>query len=69
MESTKPPIESMSAHDLIREWNAELGLLHGMEDANPVWEWSPVQLRLERLHALAHELRHKKATERAKWQP
>jgi len=28
-----------------------------------------VQLRLERLHALAHELRRKKGLERAKWQP
>jgi hypothetical protein len=69
MEATNTPIESMSLHDLAKEWQAELGMLQGMESSNPTWEWKPVQLRLERLHALAHELRRKKGLERAKWQP
>jgi len=69
MESPKHPIENMSAHDLIKEWNAELILLQGMEGSNPTWEWKSVQTHLERLHALAQELRRKKAEERAKWQP
>lgn len=63
------PIEKMSMHDLLKEWQAELGLLQAMEQANPTWEWKPVQLRLERLHALARELRKRKSEERAKWQP
>ncbi len=69
MESQKPPIESMSLHDLLKEWHSELGLLNTMEQTNPTWEWRTVQLRLERLHALAQELRRQKALERAKWQP
>ncbi len=69
MESTNIPIETMSLHDLIREWENELGALQGMDKSNPAWEWNPVQLHLERLHALAHELRRKKGLERAKWQP
>ncbi|HUJ76334.1 MAG TPA: hypothetical protein VL359_15845 [bacterium] len=63
------PIEKMSTHDLVNEWQAELTALQGMEQSNPTWDWKPVQLRLERLHSLAHELRRKKAEERAKWQP
>ena len=62
-------IENMSAHDLIKEWEAELDALRSMEATNPGWEWKAVQTRLERLHALAHEIRSKKAQERAKWQP
>ncbi len=69
MESTNTPIESMSIHDLTREWQSELSALQGLEAINPTWEWKPVQLHLERLHALAQELRRKKAQERAKWQP
>lgn len=69
MESTNTPIESMSLHDLNREWQTELGALKEMENTNPAWEWKPVQLHLERLHALAQELRRKKGLERAKWQP
>ena len=69
MESTNTPIESMSLHDLIREWQTELGTLKGMDDTNPTWEWKTVQLHLERLHALAQELRRKKGLERAKSQP
>lgn len=69
MESPTHPIESMSVHDLAKEWNAELTQLQGMEDSNPTWEWKIVQSHLERLHALAQELRRKKAQERAKWQP
>lgn len=69
MEPTKTPIENMSIHDLIREWQTELGALQGMENSNPAWDWHPVQHHLERLHALAQELRRKKALDRAKWQP
>lgn len=69
MESVTTPIESLSVHDLIREWNSELGALQAMESSNPSWEWQVVQLHLERLHALAQELRIKKGQERAKWQP
>ena len=69
MESQNPPIESMSLHDLLKEWHSELGLLDTMEQTNPTWEWRTVQLGLERLHALAQELRRQKALERAKWQP
>ena len=69
MESTNTSIESMSLHDLIREWETELGALQQMDNTNPTWEWKPVQLHLERLHALAQELRRKKGLERAKSQP
>ena len=69
MESTKPAIESMAPHDLLKEWQTELNALQNMEQANPTWEWKTVQLHLERLHALAQELRRKKGLERAKWQP
>jgi len=69
MESAKPPIEKMTLHDLVKEWRAELSALENIEQDNPTWEWKPVQMRLENLHALAHELRRKKALERAKWQP
>ena len=69
MESAKPAIELMSLHDLVKEWHAELGALEKIEQANPTWDWKPVQLRLENLHALAQELRRKKGLERAKWQP
>jgi hypothetical protein len=69
METTKPPIEKLSLHDLLKEWKAELADLQELEASNPTWEWKPVQLHLERLHALAQELRRKKALERAKWQP
>lgn len=69
MESTNIPIETMSIHDLIREWESELRVLQNMENTNSTWEWKPVQLHLERLHALAQELRRKKGLERAKWQP
>lgn len=69
MPSEKQPIEKMSAHDLMREWSNELGALGKMEQDNPTWEWKPVQLHLENLHALAKELRRKKALDRAKWQP
>jgi hypothetical protein len=69
MESAKPAIEQLSMHDLVKEWHAELNALDKMEQDNPTWEWREVQLRLENLHALAHELRRKKGLERAKWQP
>lgn len=69
MESTNTPIESMSLHDLVREWETELSALQQMENTNPTWDWKPVQFHLERLHALAQELRRKKGLERAKWQP
>ena len=62
-------IENMPAQDLIKEWETELDALKNMEAGNPGWDWKPVQLRLERLHVLAHEIRNKKAQERAKWQP
>ena len=69
MESAKPAIEQMSVHDLVKEWHAELSALDKIEQENPTWDWKPVQRRLENLHALAQELRRKKALERAKWQP
>ena len=69
MEQEQSPIERLSLHDLVKEWQAELNALQGMETQNPTWEWKPVQLHLERLHALAQELRRKKGQERAKWQP
>lgn len=62
-------IEKLSAHDLIKDWEAELDALRSVEATNPKWEWKAVQTHLERLHALAHEIRSKKAQERAKWQP
>ena len=63
------PIEKMSVHDLQKEWQKELEGLHSIEQQNPNWAWRPIQLRLERLHALAQEIHRKKALERAKWQP
>ena len=62
-------IEKLSAQELVREWEAELEILKSMDASNPGWDWKPVQERLERLHALAHEIHGKKAQERAKWQP
>ena len=62
-------IEKMSLFDLLKEWQSELDLLKATEESNPTWEWKTVQLHLERLHALAHEIRARKAQERAKWQP
>lgn len=63
------PIEKMSLFDLLKEWQAELDQLKATEETNPRWDWKPVQLHLERLHALAREIRSRKALERAKWQP
>jgi len=63
------PIEKMSLYDLLKEWQSELDQLKSAEETNPRWEWPPVQMRLERLHALAREIRTRKAQERAKWQP
>lgn len=62
-------IEKLSAPELVKEWEAELEILKSMDASNPGWDWKPVQERLERLHAIAHEIRGKKAQERAKWQP
>ncbi|MDH4246838.1 MAG: hypothetical protein OEW39_08845 [Deltaproteobacteria bacterium] len=69
MIPVSPPIEQLSTHDLLKEWNAAVGALAAMEGSNPTWEWKLVQVQLERLHALGHELRRKKSLERAKWQP
>ena len=63
------PIEKMSLFDLLKEWQTELEQLKATEETNPHWDWSPVQRHLERLHALAREIRMRKAQERAKWQP
>ncbi len=63
------PIEKMSVHELLKEWQSAIGSLQGIEKNNPNWEWKSVQLSLERLHALAREIHAKKAQERAKWQP
>ena len=63
------PIEKMSMHELLKEWQSEVGALQAIEKSNPDWNWKPLQLSLERLHALARELHSKKAQERAKWQP
>ena len=63
------PIEKKTAPDLIREWESELDALRAANSVNPGWEWKPLQIHLERLHALAHEINSKKAQERAKWQP
>ena len=68
-ELTDLPIEKMSLFDLLKEWQGELDLLKATEESNPGWEWRPVQRHLERLHALAHEIRTRKSQERAKWQP
>ena len=69
-EETKvQSIEKMSLFDLLKEWQSELDQLKGAEESNPNWDWKPVQLHLERLHALAHEIRIRKSEERAKWQP
>ena len=62
-------IEQLTAQELVKEWESELESLKTMETSNPKWEWKPVQMHLERLHALAHELQTKMARERAKWQP
>ena len=63
------PIEKMSLHELHKEWLSEVGALQAIEQHNPNWTWKPLQLSLERLHALAREIHAKKAQERAKWQP
>jgi hypothetical protein len=68
-ESASPPIEKMSLFDLLKEWHAELEQLKVTEETNSRWDWPPVQRHLERLHALAREIRVRKAQERAKWQP
>ena len=68
-ETDSLPIEKMSLFDLLKEWQSELDSLKANEEFNPRWDWTPVQLHLERLHALAHEIRARKAEERAKWQP
>ena len=68
-ESMDLPIEKMSLFDLLKEWQGEFEHLNATEESNPGWEWRPVQRRLERLHALAHEIRNRKSQERAKWQP
>ena len=65
----KAPIEQLNLQDLQQEWQRTVSSLQAMEQGNPTWEWKPVQLQLERLHALAMELRRKKALDRAKWQP
>ena len=65
----KAPIEQMNLQDLQQEWQRAVGVLQGMEQGNPTWEWKQVQIPLERLQALAVELRRKKSLERAKWQP
>ena len=65
----KQSLEKMSTQELLAEWQAELNRLLTLDQANPAWEWRPVQEHLERLHALAHEIRTKKALDRAKWQP
>lgn len=62
-------IEKMADGDLLEQWRKEVDGLRAVETQNPQWEWKPIQLRLERLHALAHEIRAKKAQSRAKWQP
>lgn len=69
MEVMNIPIEKSSSNDLLEQWRAELELLKALEETNPRWDWKPVQMRLERLHALAHEIRAKKAQDGAKWQP
>jgi hypothetical protein len=63
------PIEKMSVQDLTKAWEQQVSALADMDKTNPKWEWRPVQLCLEHLHALARELNNKKALERAKWQP
>ena len=68
-ESASLPIERMSLFDLFNEWQSELDALKATEESNPRWDWKPVQLHLERLHALAREISSRKAQERAKWQP
>ncbi|MBI4082667.1 MAG: hypothetical protein HY423_08665 [Candidatus Lambdaproteobacteria bacterium] len=65
----KQPVEKMSTQELLHEWQRELELLQGLDQRNPHWEWHPIQAHLERLNVLAHELRLKKAQDRAKWQP
>lgn len=69
MEINQPVIEKMSMNDLLKQWQNEVSALQNMESSNPDWEWKSVQNHLENLHSLAHELRQKKAQERAKWQP
>ncbi len=63
------PIEKMSIHELLKEWQAEVAVLESIEKSNPGWDWKPVQVSLERLHALARQIQAEKARERAKWQP
>lgn len=66
---TQSPIEMLSLGELEQQWQAELKRLGETPTKNPSWEWPPVQEHLERLHALAQELRRKRALERARWQP
>lgn len=68
-ESSSLPIEKMSLFDLLKEWPSELEMLRATEEINSAWDWKPIQLHLERLHAIAQEIRARKAQERAKWQP
>ena len=63
------PIEKMSVQDLTKAWEQQVNALAEMHKTNPKWEWRPVQLCLEQLHALAREIGKQKALERAKWQP
>ncbi len=63
------PIEKHDHSELLHQWHTTLEVLREIEHQNPNWEWSPLQLHLERLHALAQEMRRKKTLERARWQP
>lgn len=69
LKSEENPIESLSLEQLKFAWQKEAQDLAEMEKKNPEWEWGKLQESLEQLHALAHELRKRKAEERAKWQP
>ncbi len=64
-----PPIEEQEENELLHQWHETLEALREQEHDNPTWEWPRVQVQLERLHALAQELRRKQSLSRARWQP
>ncbi|MDH4225787.1 MAG: hypothetical protein OEW12_09090 [Deltaproteobacteria bacterium] len=69
LPKTDLPIEKMTLGELLGEWRQESALLAQEEDLDPRWGWKPLQSRLEKLYALAHEIRAKKGEAQAGWQP
>jgi len=60
------PVEKLPRGDLLTQWATELDALKRMELTNPGWDWKTVQQHLERVYALAQELRNHSARQQAK---